>query len=120
MRDSGFPKSRAPGVHPNAFSAAPSLGFLPFSAFPLRTAASNGRDCRTRPPASSGVLNLLTPSSALSLPTLFHAGSAHGTTLQSFVPLAQPYTVSSAVPLLTFQRLQGFDQRESPPLDPVV
>jgi hypothetical protein len=35
-------------------------------------------------------------------PALFHAGSALGVTLQSFLPLAQPHAVASAVPLLAF------------------
>jgi len=59
------------------------------------------------PPAPSGFLNLLAPSSAPSLPALFHAGSALGVTLQSFLPPAQPYAVSSAVPLVAFQPPSG-------------
>jgi hypothetical protein len=37
-----------------------------------------GRVCLARPPTSPGFLNLLTLSSAPSLPALFHAGCAHG------------------------------------------
>jgi len=37
-----------------------------------------------------------------SLPALFHAGSALGVTLQSFLPPAQQYAVPSAFPLVTF------------------
>jgi len=74
----------------------------PFSVFQLGAAAACGRDCLTRPPAPSGFPNLLAPSSAPSLPALFHAGSALGVTLQSFVPPAQPHAISGAVPLLTF------------------
>jgi hypothetical protein len=40
-------------------------------------------------------------------PALFHAGSALGVTLQSFVPPAQPCAVSSAIPLLAFQPPSG-------------
>jgi len=65
------------------------------------------RACISRSPAPSGVHNLLAPSSAPSLPALFHAGSALGVTLQSFAPLAQPYAVSSAVPLLAFSTPSG-------------
>jgi len=66
-----------------------------------------GRACISRPPAPSGDHNLLAPSSAPSLPALFHAGSALGVTLQSLVPPAQPYAVSSAVPLLAFSAPSG-------------
>jgi len=56
----------------------------------------------------------MAPSSAPSLPALFHAGSAPGVTLQSFAPLTQPYAVSSAVPLVAFQTPSGFfSARES-------
>jgi hypothetical protein len=40
-------------------------------------------------------------------PALFHAGSAPGVTLQSFLPPAQPHAVSGAVPLLAFQPPSG-------------
>jgi len=54
--------------------------------------------------ASSGFLNLLTPLSASSLPTLFHAGSAHGVlALQSLPPLVQPDTVPDAVTLIPLE-----------------
>jgi hypothetical protein len=92
----------------------------PFSVFPPRAAASIDWVCFAQPPAPSGTHNLLAPSSAPSLPAIFHAGSAPGATLQSFLPPAQPYAVSSAFPLLTFSRLQGFAPRESPPLDLAV
>lgn len=68
----------------------------------------------SRPPAPSGSRNLLAPSSAPSLPALFHAGSALGVTLQSFLPRAQPCAVSSAVPLVAFHPPSGFcSTRES-------
>jgi hypothetical protein len=74
----------------------------------------DGQDLPSRPPAPSGSRNLLAPSSAPSSPALFHAGSAPGVTLQSFLPPAQPYAVSSAVPLLTFDTPSGFcSTRES-------
>jgi len=72
------------------------------------------RVCISRSPAPSGVHNLLAPSSAPSLPALFHAGSAPGVTLQSFAPLAQPHAVPSAVTLLAFPAPSGFcSTRES-------
>jgi hypothetical protein len=43
-----------------------------------------------------------------SLPALFHAGSALGVTLQSFLPPVQPCVVSNASPLLAFQPPSGF------------
>jgi len=63
--------------------------------------------CLTQSPAPSGIHNLLAPSSALSLPALFHAGSAPGVPLQSIFPHAQPYAVSGAFPLMTFQTPSG-------------
>jgi len=41
-----------------------------------------------------------------------------GHTLQSFLPPAQPYAVSSAFPLMTFKHLQGLAPRKSSPPDP--
>jgi len=66
-----------------------------------------GRACISRPPAPSGAHNLLAPSSAPSLPALFHAGSALGVTLQSLAPLAQPHAVPSAVTLVAFPAPSG-------------
>jgi len=89
--------------------AAPPLRFLPLQRLPRTEQRRKiGRACISRPPAPSGFLNLLTPSSAPSLPALFHAGSALGITLQSFLPPVQPYAVPSAFPLLTFQTPSGF------------
>lgn len=76
--------------------------FNPCSVFPLRTAASLDRDSLSRSPAPPGSLNLMVLSSVPSLPTLFHAGSALGDTLQSLIPHAQQHAVSSALPLMTF------------------
>jgi hypothetical protein len=59
-------------------ATAPSLEFAPLQRFPTWSSGMIGRPCLARPPASSGFLNLLTPSSAPRLPALFHAGSAHG------------------------------------------
>jgi hypothetical protein len=72
------------------------------------------RPTSPEPPAPSGSHNLLAPSSAPSLPALFHAGSALGVALQSLLPPAQPHAVSSAVPLLAFKTPSGFSSvRES-------
>jgi len=87
--------------------AAPPLRFRPPSAFPHPEQRPVGRACISRPPAPSGSHNLLAPSSAPSLPALFHAGSALGVTLQGFVPPAQPHAVSSAVTLLAFEPPSG-------------
>jgi hypothetical protein len=85
-----------------ALFAAPPLRFFPLQRLPAQGSGMKWPGLQTQPPAPSGFLNLLAPSSAPSLPALFHAGSALGVTLQSFVPLAQPYVVSNAVPLLAF------------------
>jgi hypothetical protein len=100
--------------------AAPPLRFRPLQRLPSTEQRHEMVGIAPRPPAPSGYRNLLAPSSAPSLPALFHAGSALGVTLQSFLPPAQPYAVSSAAPLLAFPRLQGFAPRESPPPGPVV
>jgi hypothetical protein len=78
------------------------------SAFPHPGQRHEWLGLPTQPPAPSGSHNLLAPSSAPSLPALFHAGSAPGATLQSFLPLTQPYAVSSVVPLLAFWAPSGF------------
>jgi len=67
-----------------------------------------GRTYLIRPPTPSGIHNLLAPSSAPSLPALFHAGSALGDTLQSFLPLALPYVVSDAFPLMALNFRSAF------------
>jgi hypothetical protein len=56
----------------------PPLRFAPLQRLPTQRSGFDGRVCLTRPPASSGVLNLLTLQSAPSLLALFHARSAHG------------------------------------------
>jgi len=86
---------------PNIINSASREVQNPLSVFPLRAAAS-WLGLHSQPPAPSGVHNLLTPSSAPSLLALFHARSALGSALQSFLPLTQPYAVSSVDPLLTF------------------
>jgi len=83
------------------------LRFRPLQRFPARSSGMIWPGLHSRPPAPSGAHNLLAPSSAPSLPALFHAGSALGVTLQSFPPLAQPYAVPSAVPLLAFSTPSG-------------
>jgi hypothetical protein len=87
--------------------AAPPLRSRPLQRLPARSSGMNGRDCVPGPPAPSGIHNLLAPSSAPSLPALFHAGSALGVTLQSFVPPSQPHAVPSAVTLVTFETPSG-------------
>jgi len=101
-----------PGSTPDScrapFSSA-SLEVLIPTAFPVPRAAASclAGFLHSRPPASSGSRNLLTPQSAPSLPALFHAGSALGITLQSLFPTAQPYAISSAAPLLVFHTPSG-------------
>jgi hypothetical protein len=56
----------------------PSLRFSSPTASPRSWQQRDGRVCLTRPLAPSGFLDLSAPSSASSLPALFHAGSAHG------------------------------------------
>jgi hypothetical protein len=73
----------------------------PFSVFPPRAAASIDWVCFAQPPAPSGTHNLLAPSSALSLPALFHAGSALGT--------HPPELCSSRAAVRCFQRLSPPD-----------
>jgi len=53
-------------------------GLFPHSVFPVPGSGFVGELYLSSPPAPSGFLNLLTPSSARYLPTLFHAGSAYG------------------------------------------
>jgi hypothetical protein len=68
----------SPGTRPGTYDGS-SLEVSSPSAFSrLRAAAYCGRVCLTQPPAPPGFLNLLTHSSALGLPALFHAGPAHG------------------------------------------
>jgi hypothetical protein len=66
---------RGQTVQPNRL---PSLRFSAPTASPRPRQQHDGLVCLARPLASSGFLNLSTPSSAASLPALFHAGSAHG------------------------------------------
>jgi hypothetical protein len=75
-RDSGFPKPRTRFCR--AFSAAPPLRFRPLQRFSARGSGLLSGPPLARPPAPSGFLNLLAPSSAPSRPALFHAGSAPG------------------------------------------
>jgi hypothetical protein len=94
--------------------AAPLLRFCPLQRLPRPEQRHDGRTCHVRPPAPSGDHNLLAPQSAPSLPALFHAGSALGSTLQSFLPPAQPCTVPGVLPLLAFTPPSGFcSARES-------
>jgi hypothetical protein len=94
--------------------AAPPLRFRPLQRLPSTEQRHEMVGIAPRPPAPSGYRNLLAPSSAPSLPALFHAGSALGVTLQSFIPPAQPYAVSSAAPLLALPPPSGFcSTRES-------
>jgi hypothetical protein len=97
-----------------SLGAAPPLRFNPLQRLPARSSGMNWPGLQTLPPAPSGFLNLLAPSSAPSLPALFHAGSALGFTLQSFIPHTQRYVVSNASPLLAFAPPSGFfSARES-------
>jgi len=74
---------------PERLSATPPLRFLTPSALShSEQRPCRDRVCLTRSPAPSGSLNLLVLSSALSLPALFHAGSALGVALQSLLPSA--------------------------------
>jgi hypothetical protein len=70
---------RPPDCPEQVRTAAPPVRFLPLQRFPVE---SSGSSClgvpRTRRHASSGFLNLLTPSSASDLPALFQTGSALG------------------------------------------
>jgi hypothetical protein len=102
-----FPKNPTHGQKATRQLAAPPLRSRPLQRFPAQGSGMIGRACISRPPAPSGDHNLLAPSSAPSLPALFHAGSALGVTLQSFLPPAQPYAVSSAIPLLAFPTPSG-------------
>jgi len=108
---SGFPETRRM-VCTKRQLAAPPLRFPPLQRLPRPEQRHElAGPCISRPPAPSGSRNLLAPSSAPSLPALFHAGSALGVTLQSFHPPAQPHAVSSASPLLAFEPPSGFSLR---------
>jgi len=72
-----LPSHRAPEDALPCFGAFLEVWF-PFSVFPTRGSGFMGRRFLVRPPASSGFRNLLTPSSAPSLPALFHTGPAPG------------------------------------------
>jgi hypothetical protein len=71
--------------------------FTPSAFPPLGAAASIDRACVSRSPAPPGFLNLMTLSSAPSLPALFHAGSALG--------VHPPKLSSSCAAVRCFQRL---------------
>jgi len=75
-RSWGLPKPRRPDEL-STFSSA-SLEVLTPSAFLCPGKRHPGQAYLAQPPAPSGSHNLLTPSSAPSLPALFHAGSALG------------------------------------------
>jgi hypothetical protein len=72
----------------------------PYSVFPARGSGMSDRPCLSRSPAPSGFLNLLTLSSAPSLPALFHAGPAHGVHPTEHFPPKQAVLVSETVALL--------------------
>lgn len=89
----------------------PPVRFLPLQRLPGKGQRHCGQACRAHPPAPSGFRNLLTLSSARNLPALFHAGSAPGIRpFRAFAfrhPPAQPYCVSTAVPLMPFRPSTG-------------
>jgi hypothetical protein len=102
-----FQKPDARCHHRTPTSSASLEVSTPSASSQLRAAASTGRACipdRLR-------LQVLTTSWRFdpprASPALFHAGSALGVTLQSFLPLTQPYAVSSAVPLMAFRPPSG-------------
>jgi len=70
--------------------------FTPSAFPPLGAAASIDRACISQSPAPPGFLNLMTLSSAPSLPALFHAGSALG--------VHPPKLSSSCTAVRCFQR----------------
>jgi hypothetical protein len=112
-RAPGSPGARRPVQTARLFCSS-SLEVSTPSAFPRPGQRHDGWAYLAQPPAPLGSRNLVAPSSAPSLPALFHAGSALGVTLQSFLPPAQPYAVPSAVPLLAFAPPSGFcSARES-------
>jgi len=92
-RRTRFPEQSRRTTEAERRSATPSLRSRSLQRLPARGSGMSGRAYQTRPPAPPGVHNLLALSSAPSLPALFHAGSALGITLQSFVPLTQPCAV---------------------------
>jgi len=104
---SWFPRNPTPGTKTVRQLAAPPLRFRPLQRLSSSEQRHEWSGMQSRPPAPSGYRNLLAPSSAPSLPALFHAGSALGVTLQSLLPPAQPHAVSSAVPLLAFPPPSG-------------
>jgi len=106
-----------PGVGPMTDHplAAPPLRFRPLQRLP-----SSGQRHELVGPAFPDRLRLQVLATSWRLhpprasPALFHAGSAPGVTLQSFVPPAQPYAVPGAFPLLAFPPPSGFcSTRES-------
>jgi hypothetical protein len=98
----GFPPALRSGSAERP-SAAPPLRFRPLQRFPARSSGMNGRTYLARPPAPSGFRNLLAPSSAPSLPALFHAGSAPG--------VNPPELSSSRAAVRCFQRLSPLGVR---------
>jgi hypothetical protein len=58
--------------------------------------------CLTPFVALTGFLTLSVPCSPPRLPTLFHAGNAHGVHPSELSPLEEPYRLSAAVAFLTF------------------
>jgi hypothetical protein len=75
---SGRPTHRLPRGQTVQPGRLPSLRFSAPSASPRSQQQHDGRVCLARPLALSGFLDLSAPSSAVSLPALFHAGSALG------------------------------------------
>jgi len=91
--------------------------FTPSAFPPLGAAASIDRACMSRSPAPSGFLNLMTLSSAPSLPALFHAGSALGVSpSKAFFLVRSRALFPTPFPSWRPNRLQGFAPRASPPL----
>jgi hypothetical protein len=74
------PSHRSHSRRPKALFArpAPPMRSLAPTAYPRSGQRHHGRVCLARPPAPTGFLNLLTPSSAPRLLALFHARSTLG------------------------------------------
>jgi len=91
-------------------------GSFPFSAFSSPQQHDMGRSCHTpNPLAPSGFLNLLTPSSAASLPALFHAGITHGVDCPSeLCPFhAAVRCLQRLYPLVVTFELRHFESNQS-------
>jgi len=105
-------------------TTAPPMRFLTPTASPRTWQQLGGRVCLARPLASSGFLDLSTPSSASCLPAIFQAGSAPGVEpFRAFLLPCSRTPFPAPAPLVALNRsedrprLQGLAPHESPTPD---